>query len=189
MNPVNQVFRDFFEQNLHRQRLTPVREKQGSALRWVEVLELPHSHLTLGIAANGHWVICHSGQLTELVPGEYLVPLLPCLEIRAAVFFDHLRDGLFERELPEQWLTTFPTVSLLETALQSRFASGSGHWLRLGLEWCEQLGLSDAELNLDLQEIGESRDRRIPQSLRQRARHLAKRNFSTNASYAPAHTL
>ena len=67
--------------------ITPLHDNPEVLLRWLKIIEFQEIRLILGIAEDGHWLRVGNADINEFIPGEYILSLLPCLEMPASEFF------------------------------------------------------------------------------------------------------
>ena len=152
--------------------LSPEHRDRKLIVRWIKVAEFKDLRLVLGLSSNGFWVRLGAEDVCLLRPGDYLLPLLPSLELPRLEFIERLASGLTAAGLPAELITTFPKADLVITGLRSE----SEHWIRLALGWIES-GPVQLEIKNALSDLALSKDKRIPQALR----HAAHRILNTRA--------
>lgn len=146
---------------------SPEHRDRDLLVRWIKAAEFKDLRLVLGLSSNGFWVRPGAEDVCLLRPGDYLLPLLPSLELPRSEFMRRLADGLTAAGLPVELITTFPEADLIITGLRSE----SEHWIRLALAWS---GSTPVQMKIKntLSDLASSKDKRIPQSLRHEAHRI-----------------
>lgn len=146
-----------------------LRDSQGDIVPWVPLATLGTHGSSVGLSADGYWVISASDNtVVKLHEGKPPVFLLPALESPYSEIVQQIKTALENYKLPQELIEWFPVEDIIVFGL----TVGMDYWANLALKWLEVLPveerIADALKNA-------ANAKWASQGVRQRAQRLARR--------------
>lgn len=145
-----------------------LRDSQGDIVLWVPLAALDPHGSSIGLSADGYWVISASeNTVVKLDEGKPPVFLLPALERPHSEIVQLIKTALENYELPQELIAWFPVEDIIVFGL----TVGMDYWADLALKWLDLIPVNARIANA----LSTTTDAKwASQSVRQRAQRLAR---------------